>query len=118
MTLDSTSERVRAPHMAGTWYPAGDSECADMVLACLDKGLESPVPDPKVIVAPHAGLVFSGEIAGTAFRTLANYRERIKRVVIIGPAHRVGFKGLATTSADAWATPLGTCRWIGVPYAN
>ncbi|MDA0342278.1 MAG: AmmeMemoRadiSam system protein B [Proteobacteria bacterium] len=108
MALDSTSERVRAPHMAGTWYPAGDNECADMVLACLDKGLESPVPDPKVIVAPHAGLVFSGEIAGTAFRTLANHRERIKRVVIIGPAHRVGFKGLATTSADAWATPLGT----------
>ena len=94
--------------MAGTWYPAGDSECADMVLACLDKGLESPVPDPKVIVAPHAGFVFSGEIAGSAFRTLANHRERIKRVVIIGPAHRAGFKGLATTSADAWATPLGT----------
>jgi MEMO1 family protein len=94
--------------MAGSWYPAGDNECADMVMACLDKGLASPVGDPKVIVAPHAGLVFSGEIAGTAFRQLAEHRKRIKRVVIIGPAHRVGFKGLATTSTDAWATPLGT----------
>jgi MEMO1 family protein len=94
--------------MAGSWYPAGDNECADMVMACLDKGRPSPVADPKVIIAPHAGFVFSGEIAGTAFRQLAEHRKRIKRVVIIGPAHRVGFKGLATTSADAWATPLGT----------
>ena len=108
MSLDTTSERVRAPHMAGTWYPAGDNECADMVMACLDKGRPSPVADPKVIVAPHAGFVFSGEIAGTAFRQLAEHRKRKKRVVIIGPAHRIGFKGLATTSADAWATPLGT----------
>ena len=108
MSLDTTSTRVRAPHMAGSWYPAGDNECADMVMACLDKGRSSPVSDPKVIIAPHAGFVFSGEIAGTAFRQLAEHRKRIKRVVIIGPAHRVGFKGLATTSADAWATPLGT----------
>ncbi|MDG2284305.1 MAG: AmmeMemoRadiSam system protein B [Alphaproteobacteria bacterium] len=108
MSLDTTTERVRAPHMAGSWYPAGDNECADMVMACLDKGRPSPVADPKVIVAPHAGFVFSGEIAGTAFRQLANHRKRIKRVVIIGPAHKVGFKGLATTSSDAWATPLGT----------
>jgi len=107
MAQDITSERVRAPHMAGAWYPAGDNECADMVMACLDKGLASPVSDPKVIVAPHAGFVYSGEIAGTAFKQLAAHRKRIKRVVIIGPAHRVGFKGLATTSSDAWATPLG-----------
>jgi AmmeMemoRadiSam system protein B/AmmeMemoRadiSam system protein A len=77
-------------------------------MAFLDKGRPSPVANPKVIVAPHAGFGFSGEIAGTAFRQLAEHRKRIKRVVIIGPAHRVGFKGIATTSADAWATPLGT----------
>jgi AmmeMemoRadiSam system protein B/AmmeMemoRadiSam system protein A len=79
-----------------------------MVMACLDKGRASPIADPKVIVAPHAGFVFSGEIAGTAFKSLGGHAKRIKKVVIIGPAHRVGFKGLATTSADAWATPLGT----------
>ncbi|MDE0808656.1 MAG: AmmeMemoRadiSam system protein B [Alphaproteobacteria bacterium] len=108
MALDTTSAHVRVPHMAGSWYPAGNNECAEMVMACLDKGRPSPVADPKVIIAPHAGFVFSGEIAGTAFRQLAEHRKRIKRVVIIGPAHRVGFKGIATTSADAWATPLGT----------
>lgn len=108
MALDTTSAHVRVPQMAGSWYPAGNNECAEMVMACLDKGRPSPVADPKVIIAPHAGFVFSGEIAGTAFRQLAEHRKRIKRVVIIGPAHRVGFKGIATTSADAWATPLGT----------
>jgi AmmeMemoRadiSam system protein B/AmmeMemoRadiSam system protein A len=107
MALDSTSARARPPHMAGAWYPAGGNECADMVMACLDKGLTSPVADPKVVVAPHAGFVYSGEIAGTAFKQLAAHRKRVKRVVIIGPAHRVGFKGIATTSSDAWATPLG-----------
>ena len=108
MSLASTTSSVRAPQVSGVFYPAGDNELADMVERCLARGRHSPVPDPKIIVAPHAGYVFSGEVAATVFKPVAAHRSRIRRVVVIAPAHRVGFKGLATTSADAWATPLGT----------
>jgi AmmeMemoRadiSam system protein B/AmmeMemoRadiSam system protein A len=108
MSLTAEPASIRQPQVAGAFYPAGHNECAELVMRCLGAARPSPPGEPKVIVAPHAGYVFSGEIAGTAFAPLAARRARIKRVVIIGPAHRVGFKGLATTSVDAWATPLGT----------
>jgi AmmeMemoRadiSam system protein B len=62
---------------------------------------------PKAIIAPHAGYVYSGPVAGSAFAPLAPLRGRIARVVLIGPAHRVAFEGLALPEADAFATPLG-----------
>lgn len=107
MSSDIAPDRIRAPRMAGSWYPAGREACADVVEACLRKGRASPVPEPKVVVAPHAGFSYSGEIAGTAFKGLASRARRVRRVVLVGPAHRVAFKGLATTGSDAWATPLG-----------
>ena len=64
-------------------------------------------PAPKAVIAPHAGYVYSGPIAASACARFAPAREIIKRVVLIGPSHRVPFKGLATTSAEAFATPLG-----------
>ncbi|MEO9902302.1 AmmeMemoRadiSam system protein B [Nisaea sp.] len=99
---------TRAPHVAGAFYPAEPDSLENIVAQCIAGAAETPVADAKIIIAPHAGYVFSGPIAGTAFKPLSRRRETIKRVVIVGPAHRVGFKGLATTSADAWATPLGT----------
>ena len=102
--------------MAGSWYPASHANCAEMVMTCLEGARASPINNPKIIVAPHAGFIFSGEIAGSAFKSLTAVSRRIKRVVLVGPAHRVGFKGLATTSVDAWATPLGAVPvdWNGL----
>ena len=99
---------VRPPEVAGTFYPADLDACADLVMGCLKGARPSPPGEPKVIVAPHAGYVYSGAIAGTAYAPLAARRARIGRVVMLGPAHRMGFAGMATTSADAWASPLGT----------
>ena len=59
------------------------------------------------LIAPHAGYVYSGPIAGFAYRCLADYKDGLRRVVLIGPAHRVPVRGLASSSADAFATPLG-----------
>lgn len=99
---------IRAPHVAGGFYPDEAGALENIVADCLGTAADTPVPEAKIVIAPHAGYVFSGPIAGTAFKPLTKRRGTVKRVVIIGPAHRVGFKGLATTSADAWATPLGT----------
>lgn len=79
-----------------------------MVERCLQIARPSGGVRPKVIVAPHAGYVFSGPIAGTAYAPLRALAETVTRIILIGPAHRVAFKGIATTSSDAWATPLGS----------
>jgi AmmeMemoRadiSam system protein B len=68
--------------------------------------LES-VESPKAVIAPHAGYDYSGPIAASAHARFAPARGVIKRFVLIGPSHFVGFEGLATSSADAFATPLG-----------
>lgn len=63
---------------------------------------------PKAVIAPHAGFVFSGPIAGHAFRAFEPGAEAVERVVVIGPSHFVPFEGLASSSHDAYRTPLGT----------
>ncbi len=101
--------RVRQPVVAGTFYP-GDP---DQLTALLDALLAHAAPraphEPpaKAVVAPHAGYIYSGPIAATAYRAIESRRREIERVVLIGPSHRVPFKGLAVPSVDAFATPLG-----------
>ena len=63
-------------------------------------------PAPKALVAPHAGYVYSGAVAASAYARLREAKG-IERVVLVGPAHRVPVRGLATTTAEAFTTPLG-----------
>ena len=93
-TGSAGSASIRKPHVAGAFYPAEMEACRDLVRGFLDKAAPSPIPRPKVIVAPHAGFIFSGPIAGSAYANLAERAEVITRVVLIGPAHRVAFKEL------------------------
>ncbi|MBK6863955.1 MAG: AmmeMemoRadiSam system protein B [Ideonella sp.] len=62
---------------------------------------------PKMLVVPHAGYVYSGPVAAHAYALLAPWRGRIRRVVLLGPAHRVAVRGLALPTVDAFETPLG-----------
>jgi len=65
------------------------------------------VPPPKAIIAPHAGYVYSGPIAGSAYAGWMQERDTIRRVVLLGPSHHVAFPGLVASSAQAFASPLG-----------
>ncbi len=103
----SANASVRPPQVAGRFYPEGHNACVDLLERCLADTRPTAGIEAKVLVAPHAGWVFSGPIAGTAYASLGARAGRITRVVLLGPAHRVAFRGIATTSADAWATPLG-----------
>jgi AmmeMemoRadiSam system protein B len=67
-------------------------------------------PVPKAIIAPHAGYIYSGAIAASAYARLVPAAEQVRRIVLVGPAHRVPFHGLAVPSADVFATPLGPVR--------
>ncbi|MFP6688626.1 MAG: AmmeMemoRadiSam system protein B [Alphaproteobacteria bacterium] len=109
---------VRQPAVAGTFYSADASELDNTVAAHLDSPLAWDIA-AKALVVPHAGHVYSGAIAGTAYASVRHLAAEIKRVVLLGPAHRVAFKGIAVPSADAHATPLGDIPvdWQGVAGA-
>ena len=60
-----------------------------------------------MLIAPHAGYIYSGPTAAIAYSQLAGRRSTARRVLLLGPSHRVPFRGLALTSASWYATPLG-----------
>ena len=98
---------VRQPAVAGAFYPGTARELDAAVKHHLAKAARDAGPVPKAIIAPHAGYVYSGPVAATAYARIQPARGRIKRVVLLGPCHRVAVRGLAASSADAFATPLG-----------
>jgi len=102
------STMTRPAAVAGLFYPADARALARHVGQLL---AEAAVPDdaspPKVLVVPHAGYVYSGPVAAQAYARLARWRARIRRVVLLGPVHRVPVRGLAAPSAAAFDTPLG-----------
>lgn len=100
---------TRPTAVAGMFYPAEAAELSRQIAGFL---AEAPQPEPgapvpKALIAPHAGYVYSGPVAAHAYALLAPARGRITRVVLMGPSHRVAFRGIATSGADIWATPLG-----------
>lgn len=97
---------VRQAAVAGLFYPADARVLAGTVHDLMAGATRSGAP-PKALIAPHAGYVYSGPIAASAYGTLGDARGLIERVVLIGPSHRVPFRGLALTRASAFATPLG-----------
>jgi AmmeMemoRadiSam system protein B len=97
---------VRPPAVAGTFYPASKAALELAVETYLAPARRT-TPMPKAIVAPHAGYIYSGPIAGSAFALLEPYRDAIERVVLVGPAHRAWVDGLASPDAAALRTPLG-----------
>ena len=93
--------------MAGAFYPRDASELDDTVRGLLAAATAVAGPAPKAIIAPHAGYIYSGAVAAEAYAWLAEARDRIKRVVLLGPAHRMPFRGIAASGAAAFSTPLG-----------
>lgn len=98
---------IRPPAVAGRFYPEGPVELRHLVAELLAGAPPAAAPAPKALIAPHAGYVFSGPIAASAYANLAPARDTIKRLVLLGPSHRVAFSGLAAASVAAFATPLG-----------
>ena len=99
---------IRAAAVAGTFYPADPGQLAGMIDFLLAQVLVAPEDAPPLaLIVPHAGYVYSGPVAASAYARLTPWRGSITRVVVAGPAHRVPVKGLALSSVDGFATPLG-----------
>ena len=102
------NDTVRTPAVAGTFYPASAAELGstvDRLLAAVH--VPAGARRPKALIVPHAGYIYSGPIAASAFARVAPFGAEITRVVLIGPAHRVFVQGLVSPGASRLRTPLG-----------
>ena len=98
---------LRPAAVAGIFYP-GDALTLKKTLGqLLDKVPESALPQPKAIIAPHAGYIYSGPIAASIYAPLRRLHQTIRRVVLLGPTHRIAVDGLALPASSGFVTTLG-----------
>ncbi len=96
----------RPAAVAGSFYPAQAFELKALLHRYLD-GVQETSEAPKAMIVPHAGYIYSGPVAATAYARLKPVRKQIKRVILLGPVHRIAVNGLATVSVGKFTTPLG-----------
>ncbi|MBW3557239.1 MAG: AmmeMemoRadiSam system protein B [Actinobacteria bacterium] len=92
------------------FYPADPQVLEAAVTTALEEAGSPSGPAPKAIIAPHAGYVFSGPVAASAYARVRPLRGQVERVVLLGPAHTVALDSIAASGADGFATPLGLVR--------
>ncbi|MFZ4538880.1 AmmeMemoRadiSam system protein B [Propionivibrio sp.] len=98
---------VRPAAVAGMFYPASAAILLRDVTQMLSEASQKTLLNPKAIIVPHAGYVYSGPVAATIYAQLSALRDRVRRIVLLGPTHRVAINGLALPTCTAFATPLG-----------
>lgn len=100
---------IRPAAVAGMFYPSDPSELSHDIQAMLMQAQSAaPALSPKALIAPHAGYIYSGPVAASAYALLQPLRGTIRRVVLLGPVHRVWTPGLALPDVEAFDTPLGS----------
>lgn len=108
----------RMPAVAGSFYPDNAQDLAIMLEQVFARATENSCsapaqkiePQPKMLVVPHAGYVYSGAVAALAYEKIIPWADDISRVVLLGPSHRVAFRGMALVDVTEWQgfeTPLG-----------
>src|SRR5574340_1513642 len=98
---------IRPAAVAGLFYPDDAAELKRAVSDLLvHAATAKTMRAPKALIVPHAGYVYSGPVAASAYARIAGLRGRIHRVVLLGPTHRVPVRGLALPEAERFATPL------------
>jgi len=104
---DCKVRQIRMPNVAGMFYPAEPERLVRTLDEMLGSARVRVEPPPKAVIAPHAGYVYSGPVAASAYAALRPLAGRIERVVVLAPAHRVAFRGIAAPTAEVFRTPLG-----------
>lgn len=101
-------QSIRPAAVAGLFYPDSASILANDLNSMLANAVQvEKMAAVKAIIVPHAGYIYSGPVAASAYALLRSIRSTISRVILLGPAHRVAFRGLALPGVEAFATPLG-----------
>jgi len=105
---------VRPAAVAGRFYPGEAALLRRAVHGFFPVTGARSALEPKALIAPHAGYAYSGPVAASAFANFTRRRGSVRRIILIGPSHYLRFSGIATSSATAFATPLGS---VGVDRA-
>jgi AmmeMemoRadiSam system protein B len=101
-------QAIHPAALAGTFYPAEPEKLAAEVDRLLAAAPPAPTAAiPRALIVPHAAYDYSGPIAAAGYARLAGGRDRIRRVVLVGPSHRAFVHGLALPDAEYLSTPLG-----------
>ncbi len=98
---------IRHAAVDGMFYPKGANQLKNEVNQYINTASAQFERSIKAMIAPHAGYMYSGAIAGTAYKALQNCIENFQRVILLGPAHRERFEGVAHADANQFETPLG-----------
>ncbi|MDP3539673.1 MAG: AmmeMemoRadiSam system protein B [Azonexus sp.] len=101
---------TRPPAVAGMFYPGNPATLAATVDQLLADAPASAMTQPKALIVPHAGYIYSGSTAAMAYAALAPWHSTIRRVILLGPTHRVAVDGFALPKSDVFATPLDNIR--------
>lgn len=97
---------IRPTAVAGAFYPAQADALRQLLAECFETAKIFDLR-PKALIVPHAGYIYSGPIAASAYALLRPLRNAIRRVVLLGPVHRVWVAGLALPGVATFETPLG-----------
>lgn len=98
---------IRPPAVAGAFYPQRPRDLQTALDAAWAGRRQVQAPAPKAMIVPHAGYVYSGAVAASAYALLQGGQRSISRVVLLGPSHHYALHGFCVPLADAWQTPLG-----------
>ncbi len=98
---------IRQAAVAGQFYEADKTRLQEHINKLLGVTDDPPDAMPEALIVPHAGFIYSGKTAAQAYRCIQSRRGEIKRIVLLGPAHRVYLDGMALPSVDTFSTPLG-----------
>ena len=105
--MSKETQKTRKPAVAGSFYPASAKEIKSMLGGWLHPSGNDALTPPRAIIVPHAGYVFSGEVAASAYNRIPPGHQ-YKRVFLLGPSHRAGFAGASVDTVYSFAeTPLG-----------
>ena len=105
MITKENEKIIRPPAVAGSFYPDDKNELKKQIGGFLDNVNSESYPNLRAIIVPHAGIVYSGQTAAYAFRKLKD--KKIKKVILIGPAHHEYLNKFGLSHSDIWETPLG-----------
>ena len=105
--MSKETQKTRKPAVAGSFYPASAKEIKSMLGGWLHPSENDALTPPRAVIVPHAGYVFSGEVAASAYNRIPSGHQ-YKRVFLLGPSHRAGFAGASVDTVYSFAeTPLG-----------
>lgn len=108
--MSDTHIHTRPAAVSGMFYAADPQQLRSDIQTYLSQAPAGVKTIPKAIIAPHAGYIYSGPVAASAYTLLKPVADKIKQVILLGPSHRVAFHGIATPDADYFETPLGKIK--------